>query len=184
MEDVMRKVVYGGATSLDQFLAREGGAVDWLIMDHDAMEMMAGMRNRFDVMVMGRKTWSVAMEQFSEEDLKRAEEMSAGTRSVVFSRTLEAGRKGSYEIVNDNPVEFVRGLRSQAGKDICVMGGGEIGSLLLDAGLIDEIGFNIHPLLLGSGAPAFCKMSRQIDLELIECKAMKSGCVYVLYNVK
>ena len=180
----MRKVVYGGATSLDQFLARENGAVDWLIMDPEAMKMMGEMWNRFDVMVMGRKTWSVSMEQFSEEDLKKAEEMKGDMRSYVFSRTLDPGHKGSYEIVNDDPVEFVRSLKSQAGKDICVMGGGEIGSLLLDAGLVDEIGFNIHPLLLGSGVPAFCRMSRQIGLELIECKAMKSGCVYVLYNVK
>jgi dihydrofolate reductase len=180
----MRKVVYGGATSLDQMLAREDGRVDWLIMDSEAMELMSGMWDRFDVMVMGRKTWAVSMEQFSEEDLKKAEEMKGDMRSYVFSRSLEPGKKGGYEIVNDEPAEFVRELKSQPGKDIMVMGGGEIGSLLLDAGLVDEIGFNIHPVLLGSGVPAFCKMSRQIDLELIECKAMKSGCVYVLYKVK
>jgi len=179
----MRKVIFGGANSLDNYFAREDGSVDWLIMSDEAMELMSGMWPRFDVMLMGRKTWSTAMQNFSEEDLKQAEEMKGGMRSVVFSRTLEPGRKGGYEIVNADPAEFVRELKQQEGKDIMVMGGGELGTYLLDAGVVDEIGFNIHPVLLGSGVPLFHKMSRQIDLELIECKPMKSGCVYVLYRV-
>jgi dihydrofolate reductase len=77
-----------------------------------------------------------------------------------------------------------RGLKEQDGKDVCVMGGGEFAKSLFEAGVIDEIGFNIHSVLLGSGIPLFHKMSRQIDLELIESRALKNGCVYVLYRVK
>lgn len=64
-----------------------------------------------------------------------------------------------------------------------VMGGGELGSALLDAGVVDEIGFNIQPVVLGSGIPVWNRISRQIDLELTECRALKHGCVYVTYNV-
>lgn len=180
----MRKVVFGGASSLDGHFAREDGSVDWLIMDAEAMELMKDMWDRFDVMVMGRKTWSAANANFTEEELKQAEEMSSGIRSVVFSRTLEPGMRGSYEIVNTDPGEFVRELKKQEGKDICVMGGGELARELFEAGVIDEVGFNIHPLLLGSGVPVFHRMSQQIDLELVDCKPMKNGCVYVLYRVK
>ncbi len=180
----MRKVVYGGATSLDQFLAREDGAVDWLIHDPGAMEIMKEMWPRFDVMLMGRKTWSTAVANFSEEDLKKAEAMKGGMRSVVFSRSLEPGQRGGYEIVNADPGEFVRALKQEAGKDIMVMGGGELAATLFEAGVVDEVGFNIHPIVLGSGIPAFHKMPRHIDLELIECRPLKSGCVYVLYRVK
>lgn len=180
----MRKAIFGGASSLDNYFAREDGSVDWLIMDREAMELMKDMWDRFDVMVMGRKTWSAAIANFSEEELKKAEELQGGMRSVVFSRTLEPGKRGSYEIVNTDPGEFVRDLKEQEGKDICVMGGGELARELFEAGLIDEVGFNIQPLLLGSGIPVFHRMSRQIDLELLECKPMKSGCVYVLYKVK
>ena len=67
-------------------------------------------------------------------------------------------------------------------KDIMVMGGGELGSALLDAGVVDEIGFNIQPVLLGSGIPVWHRMS-QVDLELIECRGLKKGCVYVTYKV-
>jgi hypothetical protein len=46
-----------------------------------------------------------------------------------------------------------------------------------------EIGFNIHPVLLGSGIPLFHSMSREINLELKECLAFKNGCVFVSYRV-
>ena len=180
----MRKVIYGGATSLDQFLARENGSVDWLIHDAEAMEIMKDMWPRFDVMLMGRKTWTTSIENFSEEDLEKARQASAGMRSIVFSRTLEPGERNGVEYVNTDAGEFVRGMKREEGKDIMVMGGGELARSLFDAGVIDEVGFNIHPVLLGGGIPAFHKMSRQIDLELTECKAMKSGCVYVYYKVK
>ena len=75
-------------------------------------------------------------------------------------------------------------MKEKPGKDICLMGGGDLARPLFEAGLIDEIGFNIHPVLLGSGIPLFHEMSQQIDLELLECKPFKNGCVYVRYRVK
>ena len=64
------------------------------------------------------------------------------------------------------------------------MGGGELAKSFFEAGLIDEIGFNIHPVLLGSGIPLFHEMKCQIDLELLDCKTFKNGCVLVSYRVK
>jgi dihydrofolate reductase len=64
------------------------------------------------------------------------------------------------------------------------MGGGLLAKSLFEADLIDEIGFNIHPVLLGSGIPLFHEMNHQINLELIECKPFKNGCVMVSYRVK
>jgi dihydrofolate reductase len=64
------------------------------------------------------------------------------------------------------------------------MGGGELARSLFKAGLIDELGFNIHPVLLGSGIPLFHPMSRQINLQLLKCKTLKNGCVMVTYRVK
>jgi dihydrofolate reductase len=64
------------------------------------------------------------------------------------------------------------------------MGGGDFARTLLEGGVIDEIGFNIQPILLGSGIPLFREMKRQIDLEVLDCRRFKNGCVYVLYRVK
>jgi hypothetical protein len=71
-------------------------------------------------------------------------------------------------------VDFVRTLKQEPGKDICLMGCGELARPLFEARLIDEIGFSTHPLLLGAGIPPFDPMSRQIDLELRECRPANS----------
>jgi len=170
---------------LDGYFARADGGVDWLQWSDDVQKIMAEMWPRFDVMVMGRKTWQTSQESFSEEELEEAKSASMGMKTYVFSRSLPAGpAAGDVEIVNSDPGEFVLELKEQPGKDIMVMGGGEIGSLLLAAGVVDEIGFNIQPVVLGDGIPLWHKISRQVDLELTECRKLKKGCVYVMYRVE
>ena len=182
----MRKVIFGGANSLDNFFARKDGSVDWLIWSDEVTELMNEFWPRFDTIVMGRKTYDVAMASGPASKVgDEFENPYGGLKTYIFSRTLTPGPLGGgAEIVADDPGEFVQKLKEQEGKDICVMGGGLLGQSLLEAGVIDEIGLNIQPILLGSGVPLFYKISRQIDLELVECRALKTGCVYVLYRVK
>ncbi len=181
----MRKVIFGGANSLDNYIAREDGSYDWILFGEEATELMKDMWPRFDCMVMGRKTYAVTAGEMSEEDAEKVKDLHTGMETYIFSRTLPPGKMANgYVVVKTHPGEFVRKLKKQKGKDIMVMGGGEIGAVLLEAGVVDEIGFNIHPVLLGSGVPLFHKMKKQIDLELLECRQMKNGCVYVLYRVK
>jgi dihydrofolate reductase len=172
----MRKVTFGGANSLDNYLARPDHAVDWLLWGEEAAAVMADYWKTIDTILMGRKTYEVA--------LRSGHERSAGMKTYVFSRTLEPGTHGGVTVIREDAAEFVRGLKEQDGKDICLMGGGELASSLFEAGLIDEIGLNIHPVLLGSGIPLFHPMSRQIDVELRECRPFMNGCVFVTYRVK
>src|SRR5687767_10991993 len=181
----MRKVTFGGANSLDNFIAREDGTFDWIMFSDETGEIMKDYWGKIDTMVMGRKTWDVAVANAPKSKKKKASANPyGGIKTYVFSRTLEAGEQDGAIIVNSDPGKFVRELKQQEGKEICIMGGGELARDLFEAGVIDEIGFNIHPVLLGSGIPLFHKMSRQIDLELIESRQFKNGCVYVLYRVK
>jgi dihydrofolate reductase len=174
----MRKVTFGGATSLDNFLARPDHSVDWLLWCKEAMDFMTDYWKTIDTVLMGRKTYEVAQ--------RRAKGGGGypGVRTYVFSRTLREGSGAGVTIVAEDAAEFVRGLKEQEGKDICLMGGGELARALFEAGLIDEVGFNVHPVLLGSGIPCFHPLSRQIDLELLECKPFQNGCVLVRYRVK
>jgi len=173
----MRKVVFGGANSLDNYLARADHSVDWLMWGDEAAAVMADFWTTIDTVLMGRKTYEVAARMGLAGGYP-------GVRSYVFSRTLRSDPAANITVINDDAPGFVRHLRMQEGKDICVMGGGILARSLLEEGLIDEIGFNIHPVLLGSGIPLFHPMSRQIDLELKECRAFRNGCVYVMYRVK
>jgi len=175
----MRKVTFGGAPSLDNYFAREDGAVDWLMWSDEAAEIMGDYWKTIDTVVMGRTTYEAALKMSNGKS-----NPYPGMKSYVFSRTLKATKRDSVEIVSSDAAKFVRQLKKQAGKDICVMGGGKLAHSLFEAGLIDEVGFNIHPVLLGSGIPLFHQMKRQIDLELLDCKRFKNGCVCVSYRVK
>ncbi|MGE3465366.1 MAG: dihydrofolate reductase family protein [Pyrinomonadaceae bacterium] len=178
----MRKVTFGGANSLDNYFARNDGGMDWLLWSDEVMELMNDFWPKIDTIITGRKTYETALESSPPSE---ADARDNGMATYVFSRTQPPGKQpGGAEVVATDPGEFVRELKEQDGKDICILGGGNLARALLEAGVIDEIGFNIHPVLLGSGVPLFYEMSRQIDLELLECKAMKNGCVYVLYRVK
>ncbi len=180
----MRKVTFGGANSLDNYFARKDGAVDWLLWSDEVTEMMNDFWPKIDCIVMGRKTYEVATKMSKPSKGKKKKNPYGDIKTYVFSRTLKPGEHDGVEIVAEDAGEFVRKLKKQKGKEICVMGGGELGNALLEAGVVDEIGFNIHPVLLGSGIPLFHEMKRQIDLELIDCKVMKTGCVAVTYRVK
>jgi dihydrofolate reductase len=173
----MRKVTFGGAISLDNYLARSDHAVDWLLWSKDASAIMAEYWKTIDTVLMGRKTYEVALRQGHGGDYP-------GVKTYVFSRTLKQRSGDGVMIVASDAVKFVRKLKKQRGKDICLMGGGELARSLFEADLIDEIGFNVHPVLLGSGIPLYHTMSRQIDLKLLECRTLKKDCVFVKYRVK
>jgi dihydrofolate reductase len=174
----MRTVTFGGANTLDNYFARPDGAVDWLLWCDEAAALIADYWKSIDTVLMGRKTYEAALRH------GRGDAGYPGVKTYVFSRTLPAGETGGATIVADDAVAFVRALKQETGRDICLMGGGELARPLLEAGLVDEIGFNIHPILLGAGVPVFYPMCRQIDLELKDCKTFKNGCVVVTYRVK
>ena len=105
-----------------------------------------------------------------------------GITTYVFSRTLDRVDYGAH-LVRDDAGEFVRRLKEQSGKGICVMGGGELAQSLFAAGVIDEVGLNVHPILLGSGVPFFRDAGRRISLVLTESKVIDGGCVLSIYRV-
>lgn len=172
----MRTVTYGGACSLDLFIARQDGAVDWLVWSDDAQAIMGEYWPTIDTLLMGRKTYEVAMQGGGGGDDE------GGIATYVFSRTLKAAKGAT--IISDNAGEFVRGLKAQPGKGICLMGGGELARSLFEADVIDEVGLNIHPVLLGAGIPLLPGLNRQVDLDLVSCKPLAGGCVYAHYRVK
>jgi len=172
-----RRVTYGAACSLDGFIAREDGAVDWLHFSPDVRRIMEDYWRGIDAVLMGRKTWEVA-----------AASGSGGApygplRSYVFSRTLAPDSVEGAEVVSRDAAGFVRRLKSEPGKDICLMGGGDLARSLFAGGVIDEVGLNVHPVLLGSGIRLFQDPGRSIGLELAECRRIAGGCAYLTYRV-
>jgi len=172
----MRTVTYGAACSLDGFIAPSDGSMDWLHFSRDVQEYMATYWGSIDTMLMGRKTWEVAVGQGGGGGGMK------GITTYVFSRTLDRVGHGAH-LVSEDAGEFVRRLKEQPGKGICVMGGGELAQSLFAAGVIDEVGLNVHPVLLGSGVPFFRDAGRRISLVLAESRVIDGGCVLSMYRV-
>jgi dihydrofolate reductase len=175
----MRKVTFGGANSLDNYIARKDDDVEWLMWSKEAAEIMKRYWKTIDTILMGRKTYEVGIKLSAGKS-----NPFDGMQTYIFSRTLKKLEDKRVELVKEDAATFVRNLKSMEGKDIMVMGGGDFAKTLFEAELIDEVGFNIHPVILSAGIPLFHEMSREINLELIECQTFKNGCVYVSYRVK
>jgi dihydrofolate reductase len=184
----MRIVTYGGAVSLDGFLAGADGSIDWLHFSKDVQDLMTKYWKDVDTILMGRKTYDFAVSSGREASTgkKRTKDKvrkEPAVRTYVFSRTLQSIDEPGVQLVKGDAVEFVRDLKRRQGKGICLMGGGELAQSLLEAGLVDRIGLNVHPILLGSGVPTFRDPGHRLKLTLAECRPLDGGCVLLNYSV-
>lgn len=170
----MRKVVYSVAMSLDGFVAGPGGEADWITMDPeiDFAEVFA----RFDTVLMGRKTYEQAKAMGGGAEMP-------GITGIVASRTLRPEDCPGATVIGDGLTDRVRELRAGDGKDIWLFGGGVLFRSLLDAGLVDEVGVAIMPVLLGGGVPLLAAGGRA-RLRLIGSKLYKSGIASLEYAVE
>jgi dihydrofolate reductase len=184
----MRTVTYGGAVSLDGFLAGADGSIDWLHFSKDVQDVTAEYWKDVDTILMGRKTYevSVSSRRQSSRSRRRTKDKAHGEpaiRAYVFSRTLNSIDDPNIELVKEDAVEFVGRLKRGPGKGICLMGGGELAQSLLAADLVDRIGLNIHPILLGSGIPTFRDAGHRIRMKLEESRLLDGGCILATYRV-
>jgi dihydrofolate reductase len=171
----MRKLTFGAAISLDHYLARNDGSVDWILWSDEAAATMSSFWSTIDTVLWGRKTYDFAVRNGQKQGY-------IGKENFVFSRTLDKSTT-SVPVVSEDIAQFVADLKANSGNGIALMGGGDVARTLFEAGLIDEIHFTVHPLLLGAGVPLFHPMTRQINLELLECRAYQNGCVSLSYRI-
>lgn len=166
----MRKIKLFIACSLDGFIARENGGIDWLFTgDYGYKKFYASI----DTVLMGRKTYELGL---------KLGETYREKRTIVFTKRKNLKKVGNAELVSDI-VLFTKKLKKQEGKDIWLVGGGEIVSVLLNNKLVDEMQIFVHPLVLGKGIPLFPNIKKEVKLKLVETFAFKDGLVKMRYNV-
>jgi dihydrofolate reductase len=171
----MRKVSLGLGISLDGYIARPNGAVDFLFMPKDYS--MAPFFATIDVAVMGRKTLDVGLKMSGGETIA-----SYGLTCYVMSRSQPAGERHGAIFTRRTPSALVNELRDRPGKDIWLMGGGELARDFLKADLVDELYLGIVPVLLGEGIPLFPSGFPQRDFKLIENKTYSKGLIALRYE--
>ena len=177
-----RKVILGFGLSIDGYIARRNGAIDYLVIDKEGEALMADFFAQIDTTIMGRKT-AAATAEMRAEMRKTGEipEMPAMS-TYVFSRRWKPGKRDGFEVVTGYLTAFVRKLKRRPGKDIYLGGGGQLCRSFLQEDLVDELYLGLGPILLGDGIPAFPGKVPQRNFKLTECKSYSNGSVGLRYE--
>lgn len=169
----MRPFFYFVATSLDGFIARPDGAIDWLFHDQDYgfTEFLEGI----DTVVMGRKTY--------EQSLTFGESPFKSKQHFIFSKTLTQSEIGT--VVNEPVEQFVQHQRAIASpKGVWIIGGGELAGAFFAAQGIDQLIVFVHPVLIHAGLPLAAGVPSDVQLQLTGTHAFETGLVRLNYTVR
>ena len=175
------------AASLDGFIARKDGSVDWMETSDRfeagevmAPESVAEFLRTIDCYVMGSRTYETALD-FESKGLGWA----YGDKPVfvLTHRQLRQARS-TVEFYAGDLQTFVNEKLKQRFRNIWFVGGGAVAGECLRLGLADEVRYSILPVLIGEGISFFERLDREIPLHLIEVKGYQSGMVALRYEVK
>jgi dihydrofolate reductase len=173
-----RNVIVHIATSADGYIARPDGDLQWLT-SRPAPKGFYGM-NEFmrsiDTTLLGRKTYEVSLRMGAPFDSK--------SRHIVFSRHAPpADAPPGVEFANGAIGPFLSRLRERPGKDIWLMGGGELIASFLDAHAIDEFVISVVPVFIGDGISLIARCQRHVPLDLQSVERFEDGLVQLRYRV-
>ena len=173
--------------SLDGFIARKDGSVDWMetsdqFVGGDTMspEFVEAFLKTIECYVMGSRTYETAL-SFEAKGLG----WSYGDKPTFVLTTRELPRnRDTVEFYSGDLAQFVNGRLRPAFRTIWFVGGSGVSAECLRLGLADEVRYSILPILIGDGIPFFQNLDRDIALHLAEVKAYESGMVALRYQVR
>ena len=174
-----RNVIVHIGTSADGYIARPDGDVDWLTSRPKPQGFygMSEFIKSIDTKVIGRKTYEVSRRMGAKFDSK--------TRTIVFSRHAPpADAPLGVEFVSEAIGPFMSRFREQPGKDIWLMGGGDLIAAFLDANAIDEFVISVTPVFIGDGIPLIARRHRHVPLDLQSVERFEDGLVQLRYRVQ
>jgi dihydrofolate reductase len=171
---VSRRVLLFIATSLDGYIAGPGGSLDWLFTDDDY---------GYDTFIEGVDTLAMGRNTF-ETVLGFGEWPYSGLNTWVFSRRENPTLDPRARYTSAAPSEWLANVAREPGKNIWVVGGGELIQSFLDARLVDEMTISVHPIVLGGGTPLFPQGSRRHKLRLVQQRRYDSGLSQLVYVVQ
>ena len=187
MANTPSRVTIHMAASLDGFIARKDGSVDWLETSDEFaagdsldQEFVEAFLKTIDCYVMGSRTYETAL-NFEAKGLGWA----YGDKPTFVLTTRELPRtRDTVEFHSGDLAQFVNKRLRTSFRSIWFVGGGVVSGECLRLGLADEVRYSILPILIGDGIRFFEKLDRDIALHLEEIKAYKSGMVELRYELR
>src|SRR5678810_104830 len=175
------------AASLDGFIARKDGSVDWMetsdeFADGEIMvpEFVEAFLKTIDCYVMGSRTYETAL-SFEAKGLGWA---YGDKPTFVLTRRELRRIRNTIEFCKGDLAELVNGRLRPRFRSIWFVGGGVVSAECLRLELADEVRYSILPILIGDGIKFFEKLDRDVALHLTEVKGYKSGIVALCYEVR
>ncbi len=178
-----RRIIVYIATSADGYIARPDGDVEWLNRRPSTVDY--GMREFYrtiDTILWGRKTcdWLLS---YSRKMGRTKGLFDTKVRNYVFSRKPPKRPVPGVTFVSEPVKAFARRLRATPGKQIWMMGGGELIASFLDAGEIDEFDIHVIPVFIGEGIPLVAPRHRDVPLRLRSSRKYPDGVVRLRYEI-
>jgi dihydrofolate reductase len=172
-----RNIILYIATSLDGYIAKGNGAIDWLGGNGDDPNIDNGYENFYstiDTVVIGKTTYVQIINELSPENW-----VYEGKKCYVAT-TKKCDLDGRAEFISEDVAGFIKNLKKQQGKDIWLVGGGKLIDQFIKQNLIDKYIITIMPIILGDGIPLYLNNNPEIKLILVETK-MVDGMVELSY---
>jgi len=184
----MGNVVYSAMISLDGFVARPDGALDWVLIDDELHSFVNEQQDAAGAYLYGRRMYELMASSWPpvDEDPDALPYMAAFARiwkakpKVVFSQTLERVAWNARIARGDIPTE-VAGLKKHFDKDL-VLGGATLAGTFMRLDLIDDYHLFVNPVILGSGIPAIPALDDTLALRLVATRTFHSGVVFLHYR--
>lgn len=175
----MRKIKLYIAASLNGKIAKPDGSVDWLESipnpehtDHG----YADFYKKIDTTIQGYSTYDQIISWGIDFPY-------ANKTNYVVTRKQDIRDTEFVKFITHDHVEFIRKLKEKKGKDIWLIGGGQVNKMLLNEGLLDEIQVFVMPIILQEGKELFGNLPKETNLSLIRSRTYSTGAVEILYAV-
>lgn len=173
----MRKLTYHVATTVDGFIARRDGTVDFFPQEGDHSPDYLAALKAYGAVVMGRRTYEYGLSLGVTDPYPWMD-------TYVFSRSMKESPDPRVKVVAEDALGVVRRLKEHEGADIYLCGGGELATQLFDAGLVDEVILKVNPVLLGDGVALAPGVRAAMKLELLSTKVHAQGVIVARYAVR
>jgi dihydrofolate reductase len=183
----MRKLSVFNLVTLDGYFAGQDGDISWHNVDEEFQELANKASNSGNTLLFGRVTYELMAGYWpTSEAIKNdpivARGMNDATK-VVFSRTLNKVDWNNTRLVKNDMLSEIRKLKQESGKDLTVLGSGNIVSQLTQERLIDEYQILLNPVVIGKGKTMFEDVKDRFSLKLTKTRVFGNGNVLLTYEL-